>query len=184
MTNIPLPESLILFSKLSYMAAFNWKQFTKRIPINASADAVYKAWTTREGLESWFLRQALFTDAQGKERSRQETIQADDHYHWLWFGYDDTAKEEKEVLAVNGKDTLQFSFSGDCIVTVTVKQEAGETICELTQQMTMEDEDRQRGFYLDCGGGWTFYLVNLKSILEGGVDLRNKNIAIRNVISA
>lgn len=166
------------------MSAFNWKQFTKRIAIHAAVDAVYKAWTTREGLESWFLRQALFTDAQGKEHHRLESIQAGDHYHWLWFGYDDNAKEEKEVLTVNGRDRLQFTFSGDCIVTVTVKQEAGETICELTQQMPMEDEDRQRGFYLDCGSGWSFYLVNLKSILEGGIDLRNKNVDLRDMINA
>lgn len=30
----------------------------------------------------------------------------------------------------------------------------------------------------------TFYLANLKSVLEGGLDLRNKNVNIPNVISA
>jgi hypothetical protein len=35
-----------------------------------------------------------------------------------------------------------------------------------------------------CGEGWTFYLTNLKSILEGGVDLRNKEMKLKNVINS
>jgi uncharacterized protein YndB with AHSA1/START domain len=166
------------------MSTFNWKQFTKRITIHAPVQAVYNAWTTQEGLESWFLRLAAYTDPQGRLRERQEAIQAGDHYKWLWFGYDDHEKEEREVLQTNGKDSLQFLFSGGCIVTVTVRTENGETICELTQEMPMEDEATQRGFYLDCGGGWSFYLVNLKSFLEGGIDLRNKNLQIKKVINS
>ena len=166
------------------MSAFNWKIFTKRIATTASPEAVYKAWTTQEGLESWFLRQADFTDKQGKQRNRAESIQPGDTYLWRWHGYDDNAKEEKEVLEVNGKDTLRFVFSGACIVTVQVSVEQGETICSLIQEMTMADEDRQRGFYLDCGNGWAFYMVNLKSILEGGIDLRNRNIDLKDMINA
>ncbi|GEM_PF-4821218 len=30
----------------------SWKQFTKRIPIKASAKAIYDAWTTQQGLET------------------------------------------------------------------------------------------------------------------------------------
>ena len=32
--------------------------------------------------------------------------------------------------------------------------------------------------------GWIFYLANLKSVLEGGLDLRNKRMEITNVITA
>lgn len=28
---------------------------------------------------------------------------------------------------------------------------------------------------LGCSNGWTFYLTNLKSVYEGGLDLRNKD---------
>lgn len=84
-------------------------------------------------------------------------------------------------------------FSGGCIVTVSIKQEEGETICELIQQMPMpaqlshsgwEDEKEQQHFYIECGKGWTFYMTNLKSILEGGLDLRNKSINLKQVINA
>ncbi len=55
----------------------NWKQFTRRIPIKAPAKAIYDAWTTQQGLESWFLRMAAFTDATGEpEVAAAELLQA------------------------------------------------------------------------------------------------------------
>ena len=117
-------------------------------------------------------------------RSKNSHVEASDKYRWFWFGYDDSAKEEREILLANGWDKLQFSFSGGCIVTVTIKQEDNEIICELVQQMTMEDVSEQQYFFIECDKGWTFYMTNLKSILEKGIDLRNKNISIQQVINA
>jgi len=65
-----------------------------------------------------------------------------------------------------------------------MKQEDGKTICDLRQTMPREVESEQRHFFIECGKGWTFYMTNLKSILEGGIDLRNKNMNIQNVINA
>jgi uncharacterized protein YndB with AHSA1/START domain len=166
------------------MATYNWKQFIKRIPIKAPPKAIYDAWTTQQGLESWFLRLAQFTKTDGTVRPKNIHVETGDTYKWRWFGYSDSATEEEKILAANGWDQLQFGFSGGCIVTVSIKQEEGETICELIQQMPMENEKEQQHFYIECGKGWTFYLTNLKSILEGGIDLRNKNIALNQVINS
>jgi len=166
------------------MEKYNWKQFIKRITIDAAPEAIFQAWSTQAGLESWFLRLAEFTSPAGDLRKRNEPIQQADRYKWLWFGYDDSFAEEKEILFTNSKDELEFSFSGGCIVRVTIKQEEGETICELQQTMSMDDEKEQQYFFIECGKGWTFYMSNLKSILEGGIDLRNKNDHIKNVINA
>lgn len=166
------------------MSDYNWKQFTRRIPIKAPAKAIYDAWSTQQGLESWFLRLAEFTQADGTLRPKNNHVNAGDKYKWLWHGYNDSVTEEREILSANGWDNIQFSFSGGCIVTISIKQEAGETICELKQQMPMQDESEQQYFYIECGKGWTFYLANLKSVLEGGPDLRNKNINISDVINA
>jgi len=163
---------------------YSWKQFTKRIPVKAPAKAIYAAWTTQQGLESWFLRSAIFTKAGGAIRPKNSPIEAGDTYQWRWFGYDDATVEEKNIIAANGWDQLKFRFSGDCIVTVSILQENGETICELVQEMPMEDSREQQHFYMECGNGWGFYLTNLKSVLEGGLDLRNKNVNLRQVINA
>lgn len=173
--------------------SYNWKQFIKRIPIKAPPKSIYDAWATQQGLESWFLRLAQFTKTDGTIRSKNSHIEAGDIYKWLWFGYDDSVVEEKKIMMANGWDQIQFGFSGGCIVTVSIKQEEGETICELVQQMPMparlshsggEDEKDQQHFYIECGKGWTFYMTNLKSILEGGTDLRNKNVNLKQVINA
>ncbi len=164
--------------------AYNWKQFTQRIPIKASAKAIYDAWTTQQGLESWFLRLAQFTKTDNTPKPRNSPVEKGDRFKWLWFGHDDTEVEEREILLANGWDQLQFSFSGGCIVTVTVKQQDGETICELVQDMPMDDETGQQYFFIECGKGWGFYLTNLKSVLEGGLDLRNKNLNLQQVINA
>lgn len=166
------------------MSTYNWKQFIKRIPIKAPPKAIYDAWATQQGLESWFLRLAQFTKADGVVRSKNSQVETGDTYKWRWFGYSDAATEEEKILGTNGWDQLQFSFSGGCIVTVSIKQEEGETICELVQDMPMKDENEQQHFYIECSKGWTFYMSNLKSILEGGIDLRNKNIALEKVINA
>jgi uncharacterized protein YndB with AHSA1/START domain len=166
------------------MGNYNWREFVKRITIHTEPSAIYNAWTTQEGLEGWFLSLAEFKSPQGVIRKRKEEFKQGDRYRWLWFGYDDTFAEENEIISVNGKDKVDFVFSGGCVVAVTVKQEDGETICELRQTMPMEDESLQQHFFIECGKGWDFYMTNLKSILEGGVDLRNKNKKIQNVINA
>ena len=166
------------------MGTINWKQFTLRVPIQVPAYLVFNAWTSQDALESWFLRSAVFTDKNGKTRSSKEIIQPGDRFEWKWHGYDDNTKDLNSIIDNNGKDHLKFWFADRCIVTVTVKEEAGETICELTQEMTMDEIERQQYFYTDCGQGWTMYLLNLKSILEGGIDLRNRNMAIRKVVNA
>jgi uncharacterized protein YndB with AHSA1/START domain len=166
------------------MTTYNWKQFTKRITIDAAPEKIFNAWSTQQGLESWFLRLAQFNEPGGVLRRKDEPVEKGDHYKWLWFGYSDAIAEEADILYTNGKDELEFSFSGGCFVKVTIKQESGETICELQQTMPMDDEAEQRYFFIECGKGWTFYMTNLKSILEGGIDLRNKNEEIQTVINA
>jgi uncharacterized protein YndB with AHSA1/START domain len=166
------------------MQAYNWNRFTLRIDIRATVQDVYAAWATKSGIESWFLRSAVYTHSNGLARAGQEPIQAGDQYAWLWHGYDDSVEEKNSILFANNQNQLQFGFSGGCIVTVTIKEEAGYTICELVQEMPQPEEQEQQYFSIECGKGWTFYLANLKSILEGGVDLRNKNPALTQMVNA
>jgi uncharacterized protein YndB with AHSA1/START domain len=162
----------------------NWNQFTKRITINAPALKIYQSWTTQNGLESWFLRKALFTRHHKDIIGRDIPVEEGDTYEWTWFGYPETMEERHTVLAANGKDYLQFRFSGGCIVSVHIKTEYQETICELVQDNSTADENKRQMFYIECGNGWIFYMANLKSILEGGIDLRNKNEKIEQVINS
>ena len=161
----------------------DWRSFTLRVAIGASPKAVFEAWTSQQGLESWFLRMAQFKKPDQAPRPRTEMIREGDEYVWLWHGYSDEVVEKHSVLSNNGWDRLQFKFAENCRVTVEVKQEAGAVVCELTQEMLMDDEGKRQYYFIECGKGWTFYLANLKSVLEGGIDLRNRNPELQKLIS-
>ena len=164
--------------------SYGWNKFVKRITVHAEMQAIYNAWATQKGIESWFLRYAKFSTPENIVRNPEQFIEAGDTYFWLWHGYSDEVYEKRKIIEANGKDLLRFDFSGDCIVTVRVKTEGSENIVELTQENIPEDNDPATNLYVGCGEGWTFYLTNLKSVLEGGLDLRSKNMQISNVINA
>jgi hypothetical protein len=87
------------------------------------------------------------------------------------------------VLKNNGKDLFSFSFANDVPVTITIYKEQGETIVELIESNLPSDAGGVAKQFVSDSRGWVFFLVNLKSTLEGGLDLRNTNEGIRNVIT-
>jgi len=164
------------------MGEYDWSRFVDRVSIDADAQVIYDSWATRRGLERWFLSKAEFYSGEGS-RNPCDRVQKGDTYSWNWHGYADY-EGTGEILQTNEKDFLEFTFTGGCRVSVSVKRESGETICELTQTMPQEADEDKQYYYIECGKGWTFYLANLKSILEGGVDLRNKNNELQEMINA
>jgi uncharacterized protein YndB with AHSA1/START domain len=166
------------------MGDFKWSRFTVRINVNCPIDVLYKAWATQEGLEEWFLRLAEFRDSNGKIKGSSAFIEKGDIYRWMWHGWPDELAETSSILETNGKDYLKFNFgkAGDC--SVTIKKEGKENIVELVQENIPDDEDGKREFHIGCKTGWTFYLANLKSMLEGGIDLRNKSLEVQKVINS
>ena len=52
-------------------------------------------------------------------------------------------------------------------------------IVELTQKNIPTDDNSKQHIRLGCHTGWSFYLVNLKSVYEGGLDLRNKETKLK-----
>ena len=160
------------------MATNDWTKFTIKADFNTDVRSIYQAWTTPEGLESWFLRKANFYAIAGRLREPHESILKEDVYEWYWHGFDDSAVEKGEVLEVNSIDSVKFTFSGGSIVTVNVDCKNDLTILELTQENIPEESDPSKNLFVQCQIGWTFYLANLKSIIEGGIDLRNKRLDI------
>jgi uncharacterized protein YndB with AHSA1/START domain len=161
----------------------DWSKFTKRITVNASKEVIYKAWATQNGIESWFLRLSEFTD-NGTLRSGNEFSQKGDKYLWAWHGYGDETNQRGEILEANGTDFFQFTFHDPMAVSIRIIEEHGINIVELTQTNIDLDEDSRRNYFVGCGEGWTFYLANLKSVLEGGLDLRNKDGNIKSVVNS
>ncbi len=161
-----------------------WNEFKLRVNIDTTLPDAYQRWVTPGGLESWFLRKAVFRDASGNIRDKNTGVEAGDTYEWYWHGYPDSVVEKGKVLYANGKDLFKFTFSLECPLTISLYEESGELIVELVETDLPTDNEIGPKRLVDDFRGWIFYLTNLKSVLEGGLNLRNKKLDITNVITA
>lgn len=159
-----------------------WNKFSQSIPIKATKKDIYTAWATSEGIINWFLRKCTYWDDDGQLLSSSTPINKGS-YHWIWHGHPDTTFEKNEVLESNGLDFFKFGFEG-CVVTIQIEDKVNYCLLTLTQDQIVFDENPNENLYVQCGFGWTFYLTNLKSVLEGGLDLRNKDMDLKGVLTA
>jgi hypothetical protein len=166
------------------MTEYNWERFVTRIPIQAEIKTLYDAWATRQGIEYWFLRTSEYQGPEGKLRANDEHVEPGDTYLWQWHGWSDEIGEHGKILDCNGLDYFQFTFGDECICSVTLKEEHGQSIVELIQSHIPTDDQGKHQWHLGCKTGWTFYLANMKSLYEGGIDLRNKNEDIKRVVNS
>ena len=164
--------------------SYNWDTFTVRINIKASPQKLYDAWATRSLMEEWFLRLCEYKSPDGTLRKDHEQVQEGDVYKWLWHGWPDETVEHGKVLHCNGVNEFSFSFgkAGNCHV--TIREESGEQIVQLVQDNIPTDEKGKQYWHVGCKTGWTFYLANMKSLFEGGIDLRNKNVLLQEVLNS
>lgn len=162
----------------------DWSRFTLRIPINATAEEIYRRWSNSNGLVSWFLREAHFKTNEGVPKGGDEPLRPGDSYLWRWFGYRDDITEQGVILSANHSDEISFSFGKAGNVTVKIYPVKDTVMCELVQDNIPTDEHGKEYYYVGCSKGWLFYLTNLKSLLEGGIDLRNRDVELQDVISS
>ncbi|WP_289665932.1 hypothetical protein [Flavobacterium panacagri] len=96
------------------MENFDWTSFTKKIAVKAKISDIYNAWTIANELEKWFLEKVSFFDANQEPIDKDKNVTENGSYEWLWYLYDDAMKGK--ITATNGKDYLQFTFEGNCLV--------------------------------------------------------------------
>jgi len=167
---------------------YNWASFKKRIDIDAPIERVYQMWATRNGMEKWFLRQCAYHGLDGALLTGDALVSEGDGFDWLWHGWPDNEAHKGKILSANGNDSLSFTFghqaAPDMVCAVRIYTEQNTTICELVQNNIPVDDKNKSAYHLGCSLGWAFYMTNLKSILEGGIDLRNKNVDLKGVLNA
>lgn len=165
--------------------SYDWSRFSVRINIrNTPPQQLYRAWATRTGIEYWFLRMSEYKKADGTVRADEEYVQTGDHYRWRWHGYSDEVTETDEILDCNGVDFFKFRFGKAGVCSVRIYEEQHEMIVELIQEHIPTDEKGKELWHVGCKTGWTFYLANMKSMFEGGIDLRNKNEQLQSMLNS
>jgi hypothetical protein len=166
------------------MEQMNWGRFAVRININAAVEKLYWCWATKRGIEYWFLRKSDYKKANGNLYPDDEFVKKGNSYSWWWHGYPDEVVENGEILDCNEKDLFKFRFGNAGTCTVKIYPEDGENIVELVQDNIPTDEKAKMNWHVGCKTGWTFYLANMKSLLEGGIDLRNKNEKLQQMLNS
>jgi hypothetical protein len=155
------------------MENFDWTSFTKRIAVKATLPEIYNAWTKASELEKWFLKKVDFYNLDKTSFEQNANVVENIHYVWYWYLYEEPM--EGMITSVNGKDFIQFTFEGECLVDVRLEEIDEYVIVTLRHHNIPLDNNSKQYVRLGCSNGWTFYLTNLKSIYEGGLDLRNKD---------
>ena len=163
------------------MTNFDWTTFTRKIAIKANLIDIYNAWTKASEIERWFLSKAIFIDTNKTPISEDKPIEKGFTYKWNWFLYDIT--EHGKITGTNGIDFIQFTFAGNCLVDIKLSSQDDYVIVELTQKNIPIDDNSKLGIRLGCDSGWSFFLVNLKSVYEGGIDLRNKDTSLKGMLN-
>lgn len=157
----------------------DWTSFTVSIAVKNSLTTIYNAWTKSSQIEKWFLKTCIYKNEDGIEISKNESVPANCFYEWTWYLYD--LLEKGKITQANGKDYFQFSFAGECLVNVQLKEIGEYILITLTQHNIPTDEKSKFNIRIGCLEGWTFYLANLKSYYENGYDLRNKIAELKGV---
>lgn len=127
-----------------------------------------------------FVKSCIFSFEREKYISI-ENVSADCKYEWNWFAQN--YFESGKVITANGTDLFEFTFAGDCKVQVKLTEVKNYVLVEITQKEIPLDNNSKQNIRLGCAFGWTFYLINLKSVLEGGLDLRNKDSEMEGMVN-
>ncbi len=163
------------------MKHFDWTSFTVKILVKAPMQTIYNAWTKSGELERWFLKSAIFYNTSRQAIPPTNNAEKDFKYQWTWYLHDPV--ENGRYIEANGKDHINFTFEGDCIVDVKLSEKLDYTQVDLHMKDIPVDELSKQEIRLGCHSGWSFYLVNLKSVYEGGLDLRNKDSYFRPMVN-
>ena len=158
---------------------YDWTKFKKEVFIKAKLEDVYNAWAVPNEIIKWFIAEADYTTEDDVQRDQLAPIDQGDSYHWRWH---QDLEASGIVHAVIPNERITFTFgkrspnsNEDVLVDVEITAEAdGYTKLSLLQH-NMPDTPYGHRYHLSCNLGWSFFMTNLKGLLEHGVDLREKN---------
>jgi hypothetical protein len=163
-----------------------WHHFHQKIFVNAPIQIIYEAFATCLGMEKWFLRSCIYS-RNDKALNKNEYAKAGDSYSFLWHGWPDETNEKGTILFANDIDTFEFTFDGNAstnmVVKISLKSSNEATMVDLYQYNIPDDDASKMNYYVGCKTGWNFYLANMKASFEYGIDLRNKDIGLQDVLN-
>jgi uncharacterized protein YndB with AHSA1/START domain len=137
------------------------KTFEHTLTVDRSRDEVFHALTNADQLKRWWITDGI-SEPRAGGRFRYEWRMADPANDHVQEGtYDEVVDGERIAYPWS-------SPAGDSRVTVTLSESNGGTQVSLVHAGIAADDQFER-----YEQGWTGFLANLKSVLEGGADNRS-----------
>jgi uncharacterized protein YndB with AHSA1/START domain len=133
---------------------------------NSAPESVFGALTNSKKLTKWFLSKARFSPRRGGE------------YSFTWLGgYRQTGKVRRFVrdrfLTLSWPNKLDNGKEVMTEVAFTISPKGKGTLLRLVHTGFKEGEGWTE-LYGGVQAGWAYYLMNLKAVLDHGIDLRSK----------
>ena len=153
------------------MSAYDWSQFNVCMYYRAPRAEVFRRFATAAGLESFFIGQAEHRAPDGTPRGRDAIVQLGDTYQWTYlhdFAHGGT------FLAVEPDRLVRFTF-GDMTVQVRLRTVGDATEVDLHQTGCATEDPARAWQHVNCRSCWIYFLTNLRSVLAGGEDLRDRD---------
>jgi uncharacterized protein YndB with AHSA1/START domain len=129
-----------------------------RVALKAPPEKVFRAWTDDKIVSKWFTEKTVI---EPKKNGR------------IYFEWTAGDKMEAKVINIVKNRLFVFPFGNNSErVEVRIKKDGKGSMCELRQLNMKTTDDMKWMMHRGCIQGWTFFLTNLKSYLEHGIDLR------------
>lgn len=152
--------------------AYSWDRFRLEVFIRCQPEQAFQAWGSSQGIKAWF-RNDVRVNRNGAEVIGPISFRAGDEIQWADYEGQDLAPSK--ILEVRENTFIKQTFDSKSVVlTNEFKRLEGGTLLTLTQENMPTDPNGIAAWHLTCCAGWTFFLTNLKSVLEHGTDLREQ----------
>lgn len=148
---------------------FNLAEFRHSIYLHSLKGEVYYYIATGDGICRWFMGQAEYIDSNGNILNAAVPARKDDTFRWQWLAKD--LNISGHVIESAENELFSFTFGKLFEVSITIKEVEGRTLLTLHQKYATGAEKNDFA-HINCCTCWVFFLTNLKSVLEHGIDLR------------
>jgi len=143
--------------------------FVKQTVVIKSPQAVvFKALTDADELMRWFPTRVESDPRPGGKYK----------FAWEFANASENGSQEGEYVEFVPDKMLSYTWKADAgptLVSIHLSESGGETTVELDHASLQEGADGEK-LHQDHANQWGFFLMNLKSYLETGMDLRKEKL--------
>lgn len=161
---------------------YDWSEMQISLFVEAQPADIFAMWSTAAGMQSFWPDEIRCARPDGEERSPGETYQIGDRIHMTFPTHGSTGLE---IINIETDKFITFSFGeGYGWVNVLLSKEGERTRIVVRQFGSSTEGESPWEIHAHARGWWIFNLVNLKSVLLHGRDLRVRETDAENGLGA